>query len=40
MLGVVYLEMVFVMVKDKFVDIVGLELSEVRLLSFLILFEI
>lgn len=40
MLGVVYLEMVFVMVKDQFVDVVGLELIDVKLLSFFILFEI
>lgn len=40
MFGFVYLEMVFVMVMDKFVDVVGLELSDVKFLSFLILLEI
>lgn len=37
--GAAYLEMAFAMAKDKFVDIAGLELSEVRLSSLLTLPE-
>lgn len=40
MFGVVYLEMVFGMVKDKFVNVFGLEFSDVKFFSIFILFEI
>lgn len=40
MFGVVYLEMVFVMLKDKFVDVIGLELCDVKFFSFFILLDI
>ena len=37
--GAAYLEMAFAMVKDKFVDVAGLELSDVKLSSLLTLPE-